>query len=569
MRVPRPEDWLPKQDAPRADSRPWVAAREAGDDVSSPRSTLTQRAAAPREAGTVSVWNDPPELSGSAQLDTLWVNVDQPERCHRGRLAEYLDDQIEQHLVTWGAPDRATWTGQGLSERVLDQLYRARLLGSRGFGVRLCDLGAIAEDAALDSTDSRTLCWWLRNSPELGVRLLAPDSVYELKVFVTPVSLRSVLDGSSGPRFKFAGPRASTAFAGAQMDLPFDAGLRPELRRVVAKQALSAASEQAVIQTAETQVAETFTTPEEGLTPSAERLLQGVEPPPNEVAELAAQLLEARVPAVSEVSHLRAWRDALEDAAGVQTWADLERQFVASYLPLSRAVSRGEGTTRDQAALAQWANNFVSSYAEAYGRLCRFSRRPEMIFDLPKLAFQLARQEQATQTRLVLVDGLRFDIGQRVHDKLRLQLTGAGRCVARGVLWAALPAETGVQLELLARGPDGLRTALPDDQVDGLVAQGAAAQKLRPLRAGPHHLLKLDCVEELRRQGRTWDDDDVEEAACNVANNVARFLSQQAPQTLLVLFGDHGFSFKESCTGGARPEQVLVPYDAWLLDERP
>jgi hypothetical protein len=438
----------------------------------------------------------------------------------------------------------------------------------------LSPLDHISEDGALDSADSGTLCWWLQSAPAFGVRLFVPESLYDLKVFTSPVGLRTLLDANKDRARSVRGRVGSDAATG-QIQLPFDTGLRAELRLLPTPD--NSGANRVADEDTQGGIAEELLDDQDELSPLVEA------PEDSKPQEASSRILTGPVsgprasrapqpnaaPVVADATHLHAWRASLETASGVQTWADLERQFVASYLPLSCAVQRGEGTARDQAALTRWADNFAASYSEAYLRLCRFSRRPEMIFDLPKIAFQLARQEQAIQTRLVMVDGLRFDIGQRAHDKLRLQLTGLGRCVSRGVLWSALPTETAVQLELLARGPDGLRSALPDDEVEGLVAKGGAARKLRPLRAGPHHLLKLDCVQSQLTECRSFGDAEVEEAAANVATTVGRFLSQQAPQTLLVLFGDHGFSFKDGSTGGARPEQVLVPYDAWLLDERP
>ena len=51
-------------------------------------------------------------------------------------------------------------------------------------------------------------------------------------------------------------------------------------------------------------------------------------------------------------------------------------------------------------------------------------------------------------------------------------------------------------------------------------------------------------------------------------------MREQPPETLIVLFGDHGFHWQASLRGtgaaqrgGALPEQVLVSASAWLLRE--
>jgi hypothetical protein len=62
--------------------------------------------------------------------------------------------------------------------------------------------------------------------------------------------------------------------------------------------------------------------------------------------------------------------------------------------------------------------------------------------------------------------------------------------------------------------------------------------------------------------------------AITLAESVVPWMREQPPETLIVIFGDHGFHWEatESGTsaarcGGALPEQVLVPASAWLLGE--
>jgi hypothetical protein len=188
-----------------------------------------------------------------------------------------------------------------------------------------------------------------------------------------------------------------------------------------------------------------------------------------------------------------------------------------------------------------------------------------MVLDVPQLAFGLMRELEATQIRLILVDGMRFDLGQRVHDKLRLQLLGQANCVQRRVLWAALPASTAVQLELLARGACALGKTLGDLDERAWQARGAEARKLRSLRVGPHQIRKLDILEA--EFGRSqWQPSELERAAAEVAVSTGRFIRQQSPGTLVVVFGDHGLADPQRSTD-ASPEQVLVPFDAWLVHD--
>jgi hypothetical protein len=55
-----------------------------------------------------------------------------------------------------------------------------------------------------------------------------------------------------------------------------------------------------------------------------------------------------------------------------------------------------------------------------------------------------------------------------------------------------------------------------------------------------------------------------------VAATIARHALSLEPRTLLFVFGDHGFTFGPDgapCSGGASPEEVLVPAFAMLLGQ--
>ncbi len=265
-----------------------------------------------------------------------------------------------------------------------------------------------------------------------------------------------------------------------------------------------------------------------------------------------------------EKAHLQVWRDNLDRAQGVQSWEDLERLFIANYLPLMHAVEAGQASAAAADSVEVWARNFEQCYASAFSNLRFGGHRPTMVCDIPNLAFQLARDLDSPKTRLVLVDGMRFDLGQRAHDKLRLQLTGVAQCVSRGVLWSALPATTGVQLELLARGPTALRNLSREIDESAWVARGAGARRLRPMRVGGLNMSKLDILEAEFRD-IAWTRELLDRGAAEVATSVGRYVRQQQPGTLVVVFSDHGSSGTYDQVDSARPERVLVPYDAWLV----
>jgi hypothetical protein len=62
--------------------------------------------------------------------------------------------------------------------------------------------------------------------------------------------------------------------------------------------------------------------------------------------------------------------------------------------------------------------------------------------------------------------------------------------------------------------------------------------------------------------------------ASSLAECVVPWMQEQPPETLVVLFGDHGFHWQATDQGtspaqrgGALPEQVLVPASAWIMGD--
>jgi hypothetical protein len=173
----------------------------------------------------------------------------------------------------------------------------------------------------------------------------------------------------------------------------------------------------------------------------------------------------------------------------------IERMFVSSYVPLRGAVASGFSDPRAEAALRDWALAFEQSYKEAFHALCARGRRPDMVLDAPEIALKLARLHGARSTQLVLVDGMRFDLGLRVQNQLKVLLGPNAAHTERLLLWSALPATTATQLELIGRGPAALREPLMHDESSVPVAQGRSASLLRRVKTGRRELMKLDLVE--------------------------------------------------------------------------
>jgi hypothetical protein len=172
----------------------------------------------------------------------------------------------------------------------------------------------------------------------------------------------------------------------------------------------------------------------------------------------------------------------------------------------------------------------------------------------------------------VLVDGLRFELGLRVEERMRIALNQQATMTERLVLWSALPSTTATQLELISRGPDGLKDFVPAADNNDFVAHGRAASTLRRVRAGNREVLKLDLVESRLSEPGIGRPEQLDELADGVAQALSASLMKLAPRTLAMVFGDHGFSVDSKAIdtakaqhGGASPDEILVPAFAWLV----
>jgi hypothetical protein len=82
----------------------------------------------------------------------------------------------------------------------------------------------------------------------------------------------------------------------------------------------------------------------------------------------------------------------------------------------------------------------------------------------------------------------------------------------------------------------------------------------------------LDVVEDSLRLTDSPVLERLPEIAEDTASAIVEHLSKQPARTMVVVFGDHGFALdpskrgtaEEVSTGGASPEEVLVPAFAWL-----
>ena len=125
-----------------------------------------------------------------------------------------------------------------------------------------------------------------------------------------------------------------------------------------------------------------------------------------------------------------------------------------------------------------------------------------MVLDAFDIASRIARLSSARTVKLLLVDSMSFDLAERVATRMKTILDKRAVLVERTTLWAALPTTTPTQMNLLARGPDGLRESAPASSNEPDIARGRNISSLRRERVGPRELMKLDLVEARLQIGR-------------------------------------------------------------------
>jgi len=268
------------------------------------------------------------------------------------------------------------------------------------------------------------------------------------------------------------------------------------------------------------------------------------------------------------------WVQELESARGPKPLAAVERMFVSKYVPLSDAVHCGVADPKANQVLDTWADSFARSYLEAFSALCVRGKRPTMVLDVPDIALRIGRLHGARTTQLLAIDGMRFDVGLRMHEHLRTLVGQQAVLTERLLLWTALPTTTSIQLGLIGRGPAGLR------ELDGItmdelpVARGRSATTVRRIKTGSREVLKLDVVEARMSEPGGPLIERLDAVARETAEAVANYFLRLSQRTLVMLFGDHGFVIDEdegrttaARQGGAQPEEVLVPAFAWLVGE--
>ncbi|MBX3202335.1 MAG: hypothetical protein KF894_29675 [Labilithrix sp.] len=275
----------------------------------------------------------------------------------------------------------------------------------------------------------------------------------------------------------------------------------------------------------------------------------------------------AGVPRSGPSDAWRSWAIALSAARGAQPLAAFERLFAESYVPLANAVASGLDDPRALRAFDDFRRSFERSYTDAFTAFGATNRRPRLVMDAYDIASKQARLSNARSSHVLLVDSMRFDLGCLVRDVLAREATGIATLTSETLLWSALPSTTMRQIETFARGLDALRAPAREEPAESL--RGRAAEVVRRLRVGSRELYKLDLIPSML-DGTADVVGSLESIATATAEALARHIATLPPRTLLFVVGDHGFSVDrrgELRTGGASPEEVLVPAFSWLIGE--
>jgi hypothetical protein len=238
-------------------------------------------------------------------------------------------------------------------------------------------------------------------------------------------------------------------------------------------------------------------------------------------------------------------------------------------MPLANAVAAGLDDPRARAAAEEFRTAFAKSYTDAFPTLSATAKRPRMVLDVHESAARISRLHGARSTRMLLVDAMRWDVARFVRDRLVARLGERAVLTDELLLWSALPTTTMRQLETIARGVDALRSPGEID-ADAEPPRGRTAEYVRRLRVGPREVHKLDVIEARLQSARGNVLRALPEIVEATAEAIARHAETLGPNTLLFIFGDHGFTVDKTGTarqGGASPEEVLVGAFAFLIGD--
>jgi len=550
------------------------------------------------------------ELLRAADDDNyLSVVLNPPGPGQRGELALVISEAIDGALEQRGACPPGIGAATDLGASLSDQLYRARLVELRGLALALPSLEGIANLAgALDAEDSAVLRWWMAATRERPVRVYIDAKNRYAGIYDRPTPLQDLLEQRprrTQPPAPALAPEVNASSDAMELSSPPPVvALHEQLEQVFECEVTVEEPMSEPVESAAPDLGGDFVAalagasqeaPDVEAVPDPAPVLElelelarpepvVVPPPAEETAQAVATVAPPEVglesvefergPLFPNAStDWRTWMHDLEAARGPKPLAVVERMFVTSYVPLCDALARGIAAPEAKKTIDTWSASFEQSYREAFDALRVRGKRPTMVLDVPELALRMGRLHGARSVQLVLVDGLRFDLGLRVEQRLRSLLGQSAALTERLLLWSALPATTAVQLELIGRGAEALRefTGHVDSEVP--VARGRMATTLRRIKAGHRELLKLDVVESSVAEPADGSETDrLDDLADETARALGSYMKRLPSRTMVMIFGDHGFVLDplgggttRARHGGASPEEVLVPAYAWLV----
>ncbi len=536
-----------------------------------------------------------------AELErTILVRLGPFERAHRGGLMALLRDALSTAFARRDLDYRAF----GDASKASTLLYGAVRAGE-DYGRLVVTFETLAPltngRGALDGEDSRVLRDLLLAAETCDVTVVLDPEDAHIEVFGPTVALSSLLPAAFGALTASEAPPAMGADSGhlyPSEPPSFDA--LPESERLLAPEPAAALPAQpddldegAILFEAVMNAQPPESAPAharaaayaEAMDEEAELLEEETSDLDLDVAAfeeagvgIEAELADAPVAvAVVASDHRMAafkkaedWRPlaaALESLTGPQPLSALERMFTAAYVPLGEMLQAGLGDVRARNAHQTFGANFAHVYRDASATMGHRHKLPRMVMDAPDLAAKEAKEAGARSLVLLYCDGLRYDLGLRVRDQIEARCADFATLVGESLLWSALPSTTPRQVETIIRGREALASVY-EPVSESTALRDRTADVVRRVRMGSRELFKLDLI-EARLRAASYEPAIL---AAEIADVIARFarreLASRKQRTLLYVFGDHGFSFDRGVAvqGGALPEQVLVPAQAWALD---
>lgn len=488
------------------------------------------------------------------------VALPEPRREHTGGLEAFVLAAIEHELERRGAAPPGWQRDECLEAKLGDQLYRTRLLGAGGIALRFSSLDAIAGTSGqLSADDSDTLRQLLALAEREPLQLYLPEPVAALLVVGEPRRLSDWLTAGSK-----AGSVATIEYdpSAPSGESASSSTARPDLWAPPSVEAflVSPASDDAPAPPS----------------PASSDVIVAERPPASgdlrPVAKADAEAPQGLAPSAQSAPQSQrcvAWMAQLQSMSGPKVHGSVERAFLTAYLPLSREVATGRAPRETQVVVEKWAEGFAHSYATAFKSLNLRAKRPKMVRDVVDVGVRWLGQHRARQCQLLLVSGMRFDLGQRLNEEIERRLPGRAVCADQTILWAALPSNG----ESQHVGDAPARHTRPAGRM-GSDPETPSVSAIESLRIGTRELFRLDQLSsDLVKPGEP-ETVRLQRLAVALAEHVVPWMSEQPPETLIVIFGDHGFHWQttEDGTsaaqrGGALPEQVLVPASAWLVGE--